>query len=39
MDSAELRKLRAAIASSWKTGRKPICVPLAVVGKPEMWPS
>ncbi len=39
MDSAELRKLRAAIASSWKTGRKPICVPLAVAGKPEMWPS
>ena len=36
MDSAELRKLRAAIASSWKTGRKPICVPLAVAGKPEM---
>jgi hypothetical protein len=39
MDSAELRKLRAAIASSWKTGRKPICVPLAVAGKPEMRPS
>ena len=39
LDSAELRKLRAAIASSWKTGRKPICVPLAVAGKPEMWPS
>jgi hypothetical protein len=33
MDGAELRKLRAAIASSWKTGRKPICVPLAVAGK------
>jgi hypothetical protein len=41
MDSTELRKLRAAIASSQKTeAETPICVPLAMeVGKPEMWPS
>jgi hypothetical protein len=33
MDNAELRKLRAAIASSWKAeaeSREPICVALAL---------
>jgi hypothetical protein len=41
MDSTELRKLRAAIASSQKTeAESPSASPLAMeVGKPEVWPS